>query len=134
MVKSWYNLQSRNPSLHFSFLNSCNFLTIFCRVLKIKIFFKIIPSYPPPFAVRNSLTNQFYPKNWSFWIFQQKSDKFFLGPFSTFQFCIFFFLFWNFNFLVKLLVNDFRTARGRGDLGIFKKKYIFKFSKLYKKR
>ena len=44
----WYqscnNLQSLDPSLHLSFLNFPNFDTIFCRVLKIKLFFLNIPS------------------------------------------------------------------------------------------
>ena len=53
----------QDPSLHFSFLNCLNSATIFCRVLKITIIFSNIPSYPPPFAVRNSLTNQFYQNN-----------------------------------------------------------------------
>ena len=35
----------------------------FCKVLKRKYLKKNIPSYPPPFPVRNSLTNQFYQKN-----------------------------------------------------------------------
>ena len=46
-----------------NFVNCPNFVTIFCRVLKIKIIFFDIPSYPPPIAVRNSLTNQFYQNN-----------------------------------------------------------------------
>ena len=46
-----------------NFVNCPNFVTIFCRVLKMKIFFFDIPSHPPPIAVRNSLTNQFYQKN-----------------------------------------------------------------------
>ena len=34
----------------------------FCRVLEMKTIFFYIPSYPPPIAIRNSLTNQFVPK------------------------------------------------------------------------
>ena len=54
------------------FVNCRNFVTIFCGVLKMKRIFLNIPSYPPPFAVQNSLTNQFYQKNWGFSIFSQK--------------------------------------------------------------
>ena len=52
-----------------NFVNCPNFVTIFCRVLKMKIIFLDIPSNPPPIAVRNSLTNQFFQKNWRFCIF-----------------------------------------------------------------
>ena len=38
-LQSWDNLQSWDPSLHFSFLNRPNFVTIFCGVLKMKIIF-----------------------------------------------------------------------------------------------
>ena len=34
----------------------------FCQVLKMEIIFFYIPSNPPPIAVRNSLTNQFFQK------------------------------------------------------------------------
>ena len=54
------------------FWNYLNFVTIFCRVLKKKINFLNIPSYPPPFAVQNSLTNQFYQKeNYDFLILKK---------------------------------------------------------------
>ena len=73
ILKTWQKMVTMlgqftkwNPSLHFSFLNCPNFFTNFCRVLKMKIIFFYIPSYPPPIAVRNSLTNQFCHKNWHF--------------------------------------------------------------------
>ena len=44
------------------FVNSPNFVTIFCRGLKMKIIFFDIPSKPPPIAVWNSLTNKFFQK------------------------------------------------------------------------
>ena len=40
-----------------------NFVTIFCKVLKIKMIFLNIPSNPPPFVSVNSLTNQINQKN-----------------------------------------------------------------------
>ena len=49
---------------------------IFCRVLKMKIIFLNFQSYHPPFAVRNSLTNQFYQKNLVSGYFHTKRDKF----------------------------------------------------------
>ena len=48
----------QDPSLHFSFLNRPNFVTIFCRVLKMRMIFILnIPSYPLPFTVWNLLNN-----------------------------------------------------------------------------
>ena len=55
-----------------NFVNCPNFVTIFCCVLKMKFIFFYIPSYPPPIAVRNSVTNQFFQKNWQFCIFSTK--------------------------------------------------------------
>ena len=46
-----------------NFVKCPNFVTRFCQVLNIKIFFFDILSDPPPIAIRNSLTNQFYQKN-----------------------------------------------------------------------
>ena len=60
---------------HFSFLNCSNFVTIFCQVLKMEIFFFDIPSNPPPIAVRNSLTNQFFQKKWCLCIFSTTTKK-----------------------------------------------------------
>ena len=40
-------------TFHFFFFNCANFVTIFCRVSKEKIFFLNIPCYPPPFAIQN---------------------------------------------------------------------------------
>ena len=58
----------------FKKLKCPNFVTIFCRVLKMKIFFFDIPSYPPPIAVWNSLTNQFFQKKMMFlYIFNNKT-------------------------------------------------------------
>ena len=50
---------------------------------KIKIICLDIHSYPPLIAVWNTLTNQFYQKNWRFCIFsnKQKSDMFLRDPF-----------------------------------------------------
>ena len=56
---------------HFSFLNCLNFVTIICQILKMKIVF-LSPSYPPPIAVWNSLTNQFFQKKWWFCILSKK--------------------------------------------------------------
>ena len=60
---------------HFSFLNCTNFVIIFCQVLKMKIIFFDIPSDPPAFAVRNSLTNKFFQKNSRFCIFSKNKNK-----------------------------------------------------------
>ena len=74
---SWYgtkdNLQSRDSSPHLSLFNYPNCVTIFCRILKRFILLNF-PSYAPHFAVRNSLTNQFYQKKLSFWIFSNILD------------------------------------------------------------
>ena len=59
---------------HFSFANCRNFVTIFCKVLKMEIIFFYIPSNPLPIAVRNSLTNQFFQKKWCFCIFSTKKN------------------------------------------------------------
>ena len=72
MVTKLDNLQSWNPSLHFSILNCPNLITIFCQVLKMKIIIFDIPINPAPIAVWNSLTNQFYQRNWCFFIFSKK--------------------------------------------------------------
>ena len=53
-------LKSREES---TFVNCPHFVTIFCRVLKMKTIFFYIPCNPLPIAVRSSLTNQFYQKN-----------------------------------------------------------------------
>ena len=58
----------------------------FCRVLKMKIIFLNIPSYPTPIAVRNSLTNQFYQKNWHFCIFSTKKLVLLSASIKTFSF------------------------------------------------
>ena len=72
-LQSWDNLQSWDPSLNFSFLNCSSFLTILCQFLKLKIFFFEIPSYPPPIAVGNSMTNKLYQKKSAFlYIFHKK--------------------------------------------------------------
>ena len=52
-----------------------------------KIILFDIPSYPPPIAVRNLLTNQFCPKNWIFGIFSRK--KIFLELSLNFSFVFF---------------------------------------------
>ena len=48
---------------------------LFCIVWKQNYIFKNIPSYPPPFAVRNSSTKHFYQINWGLWIFSKKKKK-----------------------------------------------------------
>ena len=60
---------------HFSFLNCPNFVIIFFQVLKMEIFFFDIPSHPPPIAVLNSLTNQFFQKKLRFCIFSKNKKK-----------------------------------------------------------
>ena len=54
-----------------NFVNCPNFVTILCCILKM-IFFFDIPSYPPPIAVQNTLTNQFFQKIEDSVYFQQK--------------------------------------------------------------
>ena len=85
------------------------------------IFFDI-PSNPPPIAVRNSLTNQFYQKNLRFCIFStnKKSDKFLWDPSLLFSFailCVFFFFLNMQNcqfFLEKLIGQWIPDGNGRG--------------------
>ena len=78
-----------------NFVNCPNFVTIFCRALKIKIiFFFYIPSNPLSIAVRNSLTNQFFQKTLRFFIFSKtkcitKEKRRVPGSFSSLQFCTF---------------------------------------------
>ena len=57
---------------HFSFINCPNFVSVFCQVLKMEIDFFDIPSNPPPIAIRNSLTNQFFQRNLRFCILKKK--------------------------------------------------------------
>ena len=64
---------------HFSFLNCPNLVTIFCQVLKMEIIFFDIPSNPLLIAVRNSLTNNFFPKNGCFCIFSTKKWQVYVG-------------------------------------------------------
>ena len=64
---------SRTLRLHFSFLNCSYFVTIFWRVLNIKIIFIDIHRNSPPFVSRNSLTNQFYQTIWGFWQLKKKN-------------------------------------------------------------
>ena len=52
-----------------------DFVTIFCQVLKMEIFFFDIPSIPPPIAVQNSLTNQFFQKKLMFLYIFNKQKK-----------------------------------------------------------
>ena len=54
--------EEKGPGTCFSFSNCLNFVTIFYQVLKMEIILIDIPINPPPIAVRNSLTNQFFPK------------------------------------------------------------------------
>ena len=57
----------------FQLLNCPNLVSIFCQVLKMETIFLDIPSNPPPIAVRNSLTNLFFPKRFTFlYIFNNK--------------------------------------------------------------
>ena len=60
--KSWDNLKSLNVGKGHGLVNCRNFGTFFCRILEMKIFIFDISSYPLPFPVRNSLTNQFNQK------------------------------------------------------------------------
>ena len=55
-----------------NFINCPNFVTLFCCVLKMKIIFIDVPSYPPPIAVWNSLTNQFFQKELTILYFFKK--------------------------------------------------------------
>ena len=47
----------------------------FLSTFENKIIYLDIPSYPPPIAIRNSLTNQFYQKKLRFCIFKRKRRK-----------------------------------------------------------
>ena len=58
---------------HLGFLNCPHFVTIFCQVLKMEIFFFDIPSNPPPIVVRILLTNQFFQKNLRFCILKKNA-------------------------------------------------------------
>ena len=48
----------RDPSLYFSFLNGPKIVTFFAELDRNKLSKKNISSYPPPFALQNSLTDQ----------------------------------------------------------------------------
>ena len=73
IFKTWQKMETKFGQFkklkYPNFVNCPNFVTIFCRVLKMKIICFDIPSNPPPIAVRNSLTNQFFQKNWRFCIY-----------------------------------------------------------------
>ena len=78
IIKTWQKMitklgQSKKLKCP-NFVNCPNFVTIFCRVSKMKIIFFYIPSYPVPIAVRNPVTNQFFQKNWRFCIFSKKKE------------------------------------------------------------
>ena len=60
-VTKFGQLKSWNVEKGPSFVNFPNFVTIFVKFWK--LFFFDNPSHPPPIAVRNSLTNQFYQNN-----------------------------------------------------------------------
>ena len=65
-----------------------------------------IPSYPLPFAVRNSLTNYFTKKNYVSGYLKKQKWQVFLGLSSRYQFCTFF---WkisrNFNCFGKIYLS-----------------------------
>ena len=96
---------------HFSFLNCPNVVTIFCQVLRMKIFFFDIPSNAPPIAVRNSLTNQFLQKNIGNSVYfqqQQKMQNWREESFQLFKLSKlyhFFFKFWNWKLLFLISSN-----------------------------
>ena len=75
MVTKFDNLKSWNVEKGANFENCPNFVTIFCRVLKMKIIFFDISRNPPPIAVRSSLTNQCYQKKWCFCIFSTTTNR-----------------------------------------------------------
>ena len=120
-----------DPSLNFSFFNCPNFVTIFCRVLKMKIIFLNIPSNPPPIAVRNSLTNQFYQKYICVCIFSTtKKGQVFPDPSLHFSFA-FFCCCWKYTETsicgVKLIGPWILDGNGRGIARDIKKNiWIFK--------
>ena len=75
------------------------------------IFF-YIPCYPPPIAVRNSLTNQFFQKNWRFCILKKKKMQNWREEKGHFSFWIvqtllkFFVKFWilEINFFISIAI------------------------------
>ena len=111
-------------------------LPFFCPVLRLKIIFLDIPSYPPPIAVRNLLTNQFFKKKWRFCKFSNKKNKLCKteekrrvpGPFSSLRFCIIFCCCWKYTklsiFLEKLIGQWIPDRNGRGIRRDIKKKYF----------
>ena len=121
------------------FLNCLNFVTIFCKVLKMKIFFKNIPSYPLPLPVQNSLTNQFYQRNWGSRFFkkERKRDKFFRESpewISLFKLVTILVLKISRNLIVLAKIDwsmNSGRARAGDSKGYFEKKY-FHFQTLQK--
>ena len=92
-------------------------------------FFLNIPSYPPPFAVRNSLTNQFYQKkNLSFRIFSTTKKVTSFSETLLYISALHLFFVENIqqhNFFGKNAWSMNLTAKGGGQLGIFFKKSFF---------
>ena len=63
MVTKFGHFKKPGPFHTFQFILNCtNFLTIVQSFENVKNFFLNIPSNPLPFAMHNSLTNQFYQK------------------------------------------------------------------------
>ena len=107
------SLKDQNNSLSISaFKIVPTLLPFFCKVLKVKFFFFNIPSYPPPFAIRNSLTNQFYNTNK---FLDKKNLKIFRDPPLHFSFAFFLLkISRNFNLFDKI---DFSMNSGRQQAG-----------------
>ena len=70
LFKTWQKMVTKLGQLKQlkcpNFVNCPNFVTNFCQVLKMKIFFFDIPSNPPPIPVRNSLTKSIFSKKLMF--------------------------------------------------------------------
>ena len=105
-------------------------MTIFCQILKIIFFFLHILIYPPPIAVRNSLTNQFDQKSWRLSIFSiKKKVTSFSWTLLDISVLHFFFIYRNIIFLGK---NNWSLNSGRrwgGDSKGYKKKLFSKLDK-----
>ena len=118
------------PFSTFQLFKLSKFCSHFSWVFENTNYFFDISSNPPPIAVQNSLTNQFYQKKIKFlYIFNNKKVTCFPRLFSTFQFCIFLLLkiYRNANFSGKI---DGSMNSGRwwaGDARDIKKNvFIFK--------
>ena len=127
-LQSLDNLKSWNVEKGPNFVNCPNFVTIFCRVLKMEKYFLISLSIPRP-----SRSGIHWPINFTkeidvpvYWKKKKKKIQVFPGPFSSLQFCIFFFLkiYRIVNFLEKFIGQWIPDRDGRGIARDIKKNYF----------